>query len=696
MPTRAEMLAEAYSRGLMAPDKKAAFEEAVRRGLVSAPAPTKARADAERRINSNPDQLRAITKGVTLGFADELDALSAGAETAVNNTLRKVTGRPGVGYGAKDAYTAVMAANRARDDRFAEEHPVQNAALQIAGGLATPGGAAAARFVGKAASLGGAALRSGAVGAAYGAVAGAGNAEDGARLKGAAAGGATGAAIGTVAPVVLKGGQALAKRSGAAAVEVYDRARSAFGREAAAPTEKQVARAGGRAVDYVRHIARGVPEEALAANATEQAGKPITAAEAIGRRGVTQLSALARRTGATGDSLEPMLTSRKEATGSRLLGDLQEVTGLEPEAIHGDFVALAGRLRSKAAPLYEEAYAAPPVQAEALDKLMTRPSMRKAMSRAATIAAEEGRDPAALGFDFDAAGDVVHVRTPSNQTLDYVKRGLDDVLEGYRDGTTGKLRLDEGGRAVLNTLNEYRGVIAPQGSKYRAALDAGGEPLRLEESFRNAPKLMGNSVPVRLFRERYAGMTEAQQQAHLAGFVNNVLEQADGGRLNLRALRTPATMQKLATMMGPARARLLAARLTQEADLAKTGGRMMPGTGSPTMELQAADAEQAATLDGLKGAARTFARGKPVQAALQAVASPLVGAFRGAQTPIDQATRDEVGRLLQLSPSELNKVLKAAGVKPPSPKVGAGSLVTANALARLGGAAAGNEVSGQR
>ena len=36
-PTKAQMLAEAYRRGLLPPDRAAAYEEAARRGIVSDP-----------------------------------------------------------------------------------------------------------------------------------------------------------------------------------------------------------------------------------------------------------------------------------------------------------------------------------------------------------------------------------------------------------------------------------------------------------------------------------------------------------------------------------------------------------------------------------------------------------------------------------------------------------------------------------
>src|SRR3546814_10182812 len=54
-------------------------------------------------------------------------------------------------------------------------------------------------------------------------------------------------------------------------------------------------------------------------------------------------------------------------------------------------------------------------------------------------------------------GNVILTSSPSPQTIDLVKRGFDDVLEGYRDPTSGRLNLDEGGRAVEGLRQRYLG-----------------------------------------------------------------------------------------------------------------------------------------------------------------------------------------------------------------------------------------------
>lgn len=626
-------------------------------------------------------------RGALLGWGDEIQGGIAAAATMARNALAPITGKP-TGYTAKEAYDAARQASLEQEKDFAQRKPVTNFVQQAAGSSWIPAG----KVLGGAKTAAGAVARSGALGAVTGAVAGAGNARDGERLKGGVTGGVAGGIVGTVAPLVLKGGEALLRRAGSAGREAADRVVTGLGQELPEPTAKQVAKGVEKGQEYVGNIVSR-SKRALSGNEVEAAGKPITAAEALGRTGVTQLAATARRSGATGDNLEALLTARKEAAGERLLSDLSSVTGLSPEAALGDIETIVRTGQKEAAPLFRTAFDAVPgpLQTEGLAQLSRRPVVKRALSTVAADMLNAGQDPEAAGFvvkGMTEGGlpDVVEVRGATAETWDAVRKAIGRQVE--RHPISNKPLPDSQsqgnygiGVATRDLTTELKRAIPG----YAEALDRSSDYLKADAAFNNAKRLMNPSTPVPVFRERYASLTDAEKQAHLAGFVNDTLEKAANGRLNLKALRTPATMQKLATMVGPAKARLLATRFAQEAELAKTGGRMMPGAGSATMELSAADAEAKAALGSLKGAARTLAEGRPVRAAMQAVASPLVGAYRGAQVPIDQATRDEVGRLLQLSPSELDAVLKAAATRPRPTAIGPGTATAANVLATSSG-----------
>src|SRR3546814_14811365 len=88
--------------------------------------------------------------------------------------------------------------------------------------------------------------------------------------------------------------------------------------------------------------------------------------------------------------------------------------------------------RRDAAPFYDAFNAQPARTSPELEAMLQTPAGRQALAQARTIAANEGRDPNALGFDLDMEGNVILTSSPSPQTIDLVKRGFDDVLEGYR------------------------------------------------------------------------------------------------------------------------------------------------------------------------------------------------------------------------------------------------------------------------
>lgn len=134
------------------------------------------------------------------------------------------------------------------------------------------------------------------------------------------------------------------------------------------------------------------------------------------------------------------------------------------------------------APLWQKFYVAPPLNPDAiapggaLDNMMTRPAMVKAANNALNLAKEEGRNPASLGITFNEAGDPKFEAVPSWQTLDYVKRGLDDVLNSHRDSTTGRLVRDESVNAIEKTMQGFRDFMDANNPAYAPARAAWSGP----------------------------------------------------------------------------------------------------------------------------------------------------------------------------------------------------------------------------
>lgn len=560
--------------------------------------------------------------------------------------------------------------------------------------LAAPGGA----YIKGAGSFGGAVARSAQVGAAYGALAGAGAADEGglkARAKGAATGGAVGLVAGAAVPAAVKAAQAIpaaARRGVSGLSEAGSRVAQQFGREA--PEAVVTPGATRRAEEYVGRLAAGrrITPEALRADPALAMGKPVTSAEALGRPGMGQLTAIGRRSGQTPDALEAMLAARGEEAGSRMVDDFSGAAGIDPATVADDFAAMTEALRKKAGPAYDAAYGATVPTTPELRSLLQRPSVKAALTRAARIAQEEGESPYQLGLvtrtrratGFAGGSNKATGEEPvglSAKAWDYIKRGMDDVLEGYRDPTTRRLNLDTEGRAIVGTQGQLRQELIAQNPAYGEALSKGGEPLRLEQAWRDAPGLMNSRVSERVFAQRFGQLSDAERQAFMGGFANDLFTRARAGRLKPKEFRNPAFRTKLTSMLGPDQADDFLSRVEQEFRLAR-GSRMSPGTNSVTEEVRQASQELDRGTGVLADLQRRLDAGQnPFKAipatAATAVASPVAGFVRGVQSPFNQATRDEVGRLLMLPPDQLAEILASRPQVPVRPNPFAAAAVPA-------------------
>lgn len=153
-------------------------------------------ADARRGSENVPERLRALTQGGALGFLDEILGGASYVDQALANAGNRVAGRP-VQYSASMAAQAARDAERDAQNAYAAENPVENFALQFAGGLASPASIVGGQYMSGARGAD-AIRRAGQVGFATGATSGLGYGEGNLseRAPGVAVGGVAGAGLG--------------------------------------------------------------------------------------------------------------------------------------------------------------------------------------------------------------------------------------------------------------------------------------------------------------------------------------------------------------------------------------------------------------------------------------------------------------------------------------------------------------------
>lgn len=358
--------------------------------------------------------------------------------------------------------------NRAQLERDSADHPIASGAGEMTGVAATiPLGMEAANLarVGEAGTVGRGIVQ----GMGEGAIYGSGAAGPGHRGEGAAFGAATVPVVGAALKVpgavvragktVLSGSPSLARRIVAKAIKADE------------------------------NTAGSVGADISAANANDV---PMMIAD-TGENARGTLAAATRSSGPARTIARDALETRQAGLADRVTAAIERDLGPVANP-HQVADTLMTKARTDAAPLYETAYAKPGASAfgQKIAPLLARPSMKKALANAYRLAQEEGRDPTTLGFAtvkdrattvLDASGKPMTVpeitleHVPSWQTLDYIKRGMDDVVEGYRDPTSGKLNLDTEGRAVNNTLRTYLKAFDVANPDYAAARAAYSGPV---------------------------------------------------------------------------------------------------------------------------------------------------------------------------------------------------------------------------
>ena len=428
----------------------------------------------DRFLESGP--VRAITQGGTFGFSDEI---VAGLTSAL----------PG-----SPSYEQLVSNERAALGAFRGRSPKTALAAELGGAIMT-GGLAGGRWAGaRGLSTGARAGRGAIAGGAAGAVSGAGVAEGGARprLEGAAGGLLIGAGLGAALPVAPRttgtvlgagigaamnpespgqgalagaaagyaGGSLLggkltgkppAKLSGATAhANPIGPAAAEAGRVLSPPGVGD--RGARKLLDALRAKGMTVADAQREAASMQATGEPVALTEVVGDPVRRVARAIRTIGGRGGQGVTDALETRAAGAEERAIGGMLERAGVARENIYATTDEMIQNRAAKAKPLYDRAYQAPPVKDKVVEEALQLPEFQKAYEAGRRIAAIE-RVPIP-SIDEAVAGEGVPV-----QALDYMKRGLDAVIEKGGESGTGLDRttaraLRERLREVLNRVDE--------------------------------------------------------------------------------------------------------------------------------------------------------------------------------------------------------------------------------------------------
>lgn len=191
--------------------------------------------------------------------------------------------------------------------------------------------------------------------------------------------------------------------------------------------------------------------------------------------------------------------------------------------------------------------------------------------------------------------------------------------------------------------------LGPHGEKLAKALETSSDYLGIQSAFNAVKGQLVNGTP-RDFGKVWGKLKNgAQQDAARAALASDVTDLWGRGQLKGGKFAMPGIQQKLELAFGKTGAQRFVDQMERRAELAASGSRMAPFSGSPTMSLQEAAGETNAMEPLVPPLARIAGKalsGHPLRAAGDAIKT-LAGSYR--QTSgMSTGFRNELGRLLSL------------------------------------------------
>lgn len=452
-----------------------------------------------------------VQQAVTLGLADEAAALGATAPKAFNFLAGLITGDGPTLDELEAEFDLNLAAARAPSDSFARDNPRTSDAVNIVGGLA----ATPASLGKQAITRTGRIMRGVATGGAFGLVAGAGRSEGGPenRVVGGIQGGLTGAAAGGFFSVLAEG-----------VTNLFTKSLTRPERTALNSVVRAFKNDGVEMKDAMVRLRQW----------RNMGAKPEILADLGGDNVKRLLGAAITVPGKTTAAGTRALTSRARGQADRIFDDAVKALGVK-----GDFGELVKRLKvgreAASDPLYEAARSelvqlrGENFTVDDLSKILSRPTMLKALKLAQKLAKDEGR---ALPQTIKVVdGEVKIDDLPDVDTLDRIKKlGLDAVIEKFRDKTTGKINAsDPRVRSILQLKSDYMAIVddlAPKYANARQAYAGPTESLNALQEGRDLFKTVFQNEPA-IINEKLKAMTTGEKEFFRVGVAQAIRDKIE-------------------------------------------------------------------------------------------------------------------------------------------------------------------------
>lgn len=524
---------------------------------------------------------RGATQGVTFGFGDEINALSqaSGWKSEESGLGSLATGAYKYFTGDKEAeqrYNAALARNRLLNKTAQEQHPWAYGGGELAGSLPAMAAMPEASFA-RVPAFGRAMLKGAQVGAEYGALSGAGEADEGSRLSGAGMGAAEGLIGGAAAPVVTAGiGKVARPIANTVMGAINPERQAAKGVAAALDADQELIRQG---------KVKGMSEaDWMRAKA---AGEPVTLADLGGPNTQSLLRSAANASPEARGKIEKIIGDRFEGQSQRVAADVRNLVNGGADAWKtGD--QLVADYDAKRTPLYVNAFMQHNAQAvwdDTLEQITQAPSVQNAI-RIANVtarndAARRGMTPMrGSPFVFDDAGrmtlrtdeDGNHTLIPNLQYWDSVKKALDKA---------GSPEAQQWARILRDHLD----TIVPE---YGAARGFAANYFGESNALQAGRKLAGKQVDPEIIRRTMAKMDPDERDLFREGYASDwanrvILNFRDTRDVTKAMFNSPNELARAEAVFGPQGVQALKTRMDLERIM--DGARQAMGNSTTARQL---------------------------------------------------------------------------------------------------------------
>jgi hypothetical protein len=484
-----------------------------------------------KRTTPNDAAMMGLFDTLGLGFADE-------GAAAIESVVAPLMGdkRP-----SGQIYSEFLEQGRDLQKTAAEEYPSNYTIGQIGGVAATLPAQAGAKVIqggGKALQFGRRVLQGAKQGAAQGAIYGFGSGEGVAdRISEAAKSGAIGATVGAALPVVTKTLGLVPKALASTAERKADFA----GRKVAQAAE----RAGTtvpKAMQEVQRLQKTDPDTRLV--------------DVLGTPGMRLARAVNTKGGEGAEKVSKFLTERQIEQGPRVTNAITQSIG-NPSQFYQALDESLNALKTNAKPFYESAYKTPidyQKHGPAITKAWVRVPQRlraKVVAAANDLLVSEGGKAKAIGDVIGRGKDGKITPLPTVEQWDYIKRGIDAVIEGT-EGQAASGGMSSLGRSLSMVKKDLMAKIDEAVPDFAKARKIYSDDLTVKKSLEQGRKDF-NADP-ELISRKLASLDNAAADMYRIGWAraanDAVARVGEGGDAISRVWASPARKARLKAVFG--------------------------------------------------------------------------------------------------------------------------------------------------